>query len=789
MKYYLKIIIILFSLLLVNEAQALGSFVVQNIKVHGLQRIQLGTVLTYLPIRVGQTFDQEKSSSILHSLYETGFFTDIHLLRENSTLVIDVVERPTIGSISVTGNKDIPKDKLDEELKKLELVEGKVFNRGMLDRVREGLKAQYNSLGKYNARIDVKVAPLTRNRVAVTVIISEGVAAKIKQIKIIGNKAFDQDTLKHEFVLSTSTVFSFFSGSDQYSRERLEASLEAMRSYYMDRGYIKMHVNSTQVSITPDHKHVYITVSITEGSRYYFQGFDLKGEFNVIPKDQLRKLVTIKSGAVFSRKEVSEAITAMGNALGDKGYGMPHINAEPKVDEVHKTVFITFMIHPGKQIYVRRINFIGNTKTADYVLRHQMRQEEGGLLSLTDIKESERRLRVLGFFKEVEMKTEPVPGTDDQVDLTYKVKEQQSSKITLSGGYQFGAGLIINAGIEQPNFLGTGKSLGLHFATDNFGYYYSVSWFNPFYSPNGVGRGFEVYYAQTKKDQTTDTTDYRSNRLGGMVNYEIPFSSHTHFRVGYGYDHYELRKLKGNESTQVTAFQDINGDVFNSVRLTGSWSHSSYDTFLFPTQGDHQQLAVLLNLPGSSENFPYYKANYQAHFYYPLAYGFIFETGGFFGWGDSFKHDGDEKVGLPFYENYFAGGVAQGQVRGYDSYELGPRDSKDKPMGGNLLVSGTAAIILPPPISRPTLRSSIFVDGGQVYGVNLPSELQGTSAGPVRFSAGVGVLWNSPFGTLGVSTALPLNRQCHWHLFEGDTSPTHVCDRTQAFQFNIMTGF
>lgn len=303
MRNYKKInFVFILIFCLITKAWAFESFVVNNIRVNGLQRIQLGTVLTYLPLKVGQTFDQEKSTSILHALYETGFFADIHLLRDNNTLVIDVVERATIGSITVTGNKDIPKDKLDEELKKLDMVEGRVFNRSMLDRVKEGLKAQYNSLGKYNAKVDVKVAILTRNRVGITIIISEGVAAKIKQIKIIGNKAFSEDTLRAEFVLSKSTILSYVTGNDQYSRERLEASLEAVRSYYMDRGYIKIKIDSTQVSITPDHKHVYITVSLTEGPRYYFKGYDIKGDFKIVPKYQLQKIVKIKPGDVFSQK-------------------------------------------------------------------------------------------------------------------------------------------------------------------------------------------------------------------------------------------------------------------------------------------------------------------------------------------------------------------------------------------------------------------------------------------------------------------------------------------------------
>lgn len=774
--------------LCISKAWAFDPFVVKDIRVQGLQLIQLGTVYTYLPIKVGQPIDQEKSAAILHTLYETGFFTDIQLLRDDHTLVIKVVERPTIGEITVTGNKEIPKEKLDEELKKLDLVEGRVFNNSVLDRVKEGLKAQYNSLGKYNARVETKVAHLTRNRVAVTIIISEGVPAKIRQIKIMGNKTYSEDTLRREFVLTTPTVLSFINGSDQYSRERLEASLEAVKSYYMDRGFVKMTINSTQVSITPDHKHVYIAVSLTEGAQYFFKGYDIKGEFKIVSKEQLQKRVTIKPGELFSRKVVSDSINNIGNALGDKGYGMPQINAEPEIDELHRQVFIRFTVHPGRQIYVRRINFIGNTKTADYVLRHSVVQEEGSLLSLSKVKESEREMRVTGFFKEVEVKTEPVPGVDDQVDLTYKVTEQQSSKITLSGGYQFGAGFIVNAGIEQPNFLGTGKSLGINFSTNNFGYLYSINYFNPYYSINNVGRGFNVYYSHTKNHPETDITNYRADRIGGRVNYSIPFDNHSHFGWGYGYDSNQLQRLNGSESTQVTNFENINGRVFNDAILFGDWTYNSFDTFPFPTRGMYHYTGAAFNLPGAAKNYPYYKLSYKTHYYFPVSYGFIVELRGVFGYGDSFTHTDNsqglpQKVGLPFYENYYAGGTAEGEVRGYDSYELGPRDSSNNPLGGNALVSYSLGLILPPPISRPTVRTSIFLDGGQVFAVNIPEQFRGTGPGHIRYSAGVGVIWNSPFGSIGVSTAFPLNKRCL------TVNGIKECDRTQPFQFNFITGF
>lgn len=749
------------------QVAAANGFVVGSIKVTGLQRVSVGTVLNYLPVQVGEEIGPSDTGEIIRALYETGFFQSVSLERQGNTLIVNVIERATIGSINVVGNKEIPSDKMKELLKQLSLVKGQVFQRSSLERLEKELRQGYNARGKYNSRIESQVSPLTENRVAITVTVSEGRVSRIRQIKFIGNHDFTNNELLAELSLSTSNIFTYFTKKDQYSKGAMDASMEAVRSFYLDRGYLKFNVISSQVMLSPDKKDVFINIHIEEGPQYKFSGYAITGN-TVLPKDKIDALIQVKKNDVFSRKKVTESISAIGLALGDAGFGFPAINAEPRLDEEHKTVFITFVVDPGRHVYVRRINFHGNTKTADYVLRNVIRQDEGSLLSLHNIKESERQLRVLGYLKNINVNTSPVPGTNNQVDLEVQADEASSAEASASLGYGTN-GPQVNAAVNQRNFMGTGRSAGLDFKASYWGQEYSFNYYNPFYSKTGVGRGFNFYYQAVDPTQL-DVASYSANRVGGDVNYNLLLSENSSLQFGYGYQNLQIKSV--GYVQQMQNFVSLYGTNFNEVRLTAGWNRNTYDQLPYPTRGTNQQITALAALPGTSDSLSYYKSSYSARVYQPIMHGFIFSLLGNVAYGNGFSGQG-----LPFFENYYAGGITQpgGQVRGYDSYSLGPQDNFGNSMGANFLVSGSAAIVFPYPMSRDNVRTSFFVDAGNVFARGTPLLLAGTASGPLRYSAGLSLEWRSPFGPLAFSLAEPLNKQ--------------VGDRTRIFQFTLSSAF
>ncbi|ARG98180.1 outer membrane protein assembly factor BamA [Legionella micdadei] len=749
------------------QVSAAGEFIVRDIKITGLHRISAGTVLNYLPVQVGEEIGPASTAQIIRALYDTGFFQSVELERQGNTLIVNVVERATIGSVTVVGNKEIPSDKMKELLKELGLVKGRVYQRSSLERLEKELKQAYNARGKYNARIETSVKTLTENRVAINATISEGRVSRIKEIKFIGNHDFSSNELLPQMSLSTSSIFTYLTKKDQYSKAAMDTSLESLRSFYLDRGYLKFRIVSSQVLLSPDKKDVFINIHIEEGPQYRFAGYSVIGK-TILPKEKIDALVQVKKGDVFSRKKVTESISAIGLALGDIGYGFPAINAEPRIDEANKTVFITFVVEPGRHVYVRRINFHGNTKTADYVLRNVIRQNEGALLSLHNIKESERQMRLLGYLKNVNVKTTPVPGANNQVDLDVEIEEAPSAEATASLGYGTN-GPQFNAAFNQHNFMGTGRSVGFGFNASYWGKDYSFNYYNPFYTKTGVGRGINLYYNTIDPKHLKDISVYSADRFGGDVNYNILLSEYSSLQLGYGYQ--DLRIKSVGIVQQIQNFVLLHGRNFHEIRLSSGWNRNTYDQMPYPTKGWNQQLNGLVALPASSRSLAYYKATYMTRFYQPLIRGFILTALGNIGYGNTFNRDG-----LPFFENYYAGGIAYpGQVRGYDSYSLGPRDNNRNALGGNFLVNGSAGLILPYPLSRDTVRTTIFTDVGNVYASRLPTFLTGTDSGPLRYSAGVSVEWRSPFGPLAFSLAKALNKQRF--------------DDEQVFQFTLSSGF
>jgi outer membrane protein insertion porin family len=748
------------------QTMANDGFIVRGIKVTGLQRVSTGTVLNYIPVQVGEEINPHSTGEIIRALYDTGFFQSVSLERQGNVLIVNVVERATIGAINITGNKEIPSDKMKEFLKEMGLVKGRVFQKSTLERLEKELKKAYTSRGKYNARIETQVTPLTENRVAINVTVSEGRVSRIKKIKIVGNHDFKDHELLSELTLSKSNVFTYFTKKDQYSKSSMDASLEALRSYYLDRGYLKFNIVSSQVLLSPDRKDVFINIHVNEGSQYHFSGYKVVGN-KVLPQGKIDSLIQVRKGAVFSRKKVTESISAMGLALGDVGYGFPAINAEPQLDEQNKTVFITFFIEPGRHVYVRRIKFHGNTKTSDYVLRSVIRQDEGGLLSLHNIKESERQLRLLGYLKNVDVKTTPVPGANNQVDLDVQVEEAPSAEASASIGYGTN-GYQLNASVNQHNFMGTGRSMGAAFTSSKWGQDYTINYYNPFYTDSGIGRGVNLYFARVDP-RNLNVSTYNSNRFGGDVNYNVPVGEISNLQFGYGYQDVEIKTV--GYVIPIQNFVNAYGRHFQEVRLSSGWSRNSYDQLPYPIRGINQQLTGIIAFPASSQSLSYYKSSYQAHLYQPLIRGWIFTIQGFVGYGNMFNSQG-----LPFYENFYAGGTAQpGQVRGYDSFSLGPLDNLHNSMGANLLASASAGIILPYPLSRDNVRTTLFVDAGNVFPINTLSVFTGCCTGPMRYSLGASIEWRSPFGPLAFSVAKAMNLQ--------------PFDQPQIFQFALSSAF
>lgn len=764
--------VLLLAGLLAANAWAFEPFVVRDIRVEGLQRISAGTVFNYLPVKVGEVFDEARSAEAIRALFKTGFFSDVRIEREGDVLVVSVAERPAIASISISGNKEIETDQLREALKQIGLAEGRVFDRSLLDKVEQELRRQYFSRGKYGVRIETTVTPLERNRVGIAIDISEGRVAKISQINIVGNKVFSDKDLLKQFQLSPTTLFSFYTKNDQYSKEKLAADLELLRSYYLDRGYINFNIESTQVSISPDKKDIYITINISEGDQYTVKDIRLAGDL-VLPEEELRKLVEVKSGSVFSRKLVTDSASKISERLGNEGYAFANVNTIPDIDKQAKEVTLTFFVDPGKRVYVRRINFTGNTRTQDEVLRREMRQFEGTWISTEKVNRSRTRLERLGYFDKVNVETPAVPGTPDQVDVNYSVVERPSGNLMAGIGYSQTDGILLNASITQDNFLGTGRRVAVNFNNSSVNTIYSVSYNNPYYTIDGVSRGFTAYYRETDAEQA-NVSRYITNVFGGSMNFGIPVSEEDTVRLGFGYENTDLQETTLSPQ-EIRDFVTENGNEFDTFSLTGSWSRDSRNRAIFPDRGSLQSISAEVALPGSG--LQYYKASYRHLWYHPLTSSFTLSLNGEVGYGEGYGGTS----GLPFFEHYYAGGPRS--VRGFKANTLGPRDTpppdnptlESRPFGGNLRTVGNLELIFPAPFSdkdNRTLRLAAFVDGGNVFDTNRGEEFD---TGALRFSAGIGLMWFSPLGPLTFSLAQPLNEKSG--------------DETEIFQFTLGTSF
>ncbi|WP_456407894.1 outer membrane protein assembly factor BamA [Thiolapillus sp.] len=730
----------LFSLILAMPAVA-DSFVAKDIRVEGLQRISAGTVFNYLPVKPGDVIDAQTAPKIIRALYKTGFFKDVRLERDGEVLNIVVRERPAIAQIDISGNKSIKTEDLQKGLADIGLAEGRTFNRSVLDKIEQELRRQFFNSGKYGVQLQTEVIPLERNRVAVKIKIQEGDTARIRGINIIGNKSFDDETLMSGFQSKVGGWFAWFTKEDQYSRQKLAGDLELIKSYYLDRGHLNFSVKSTQVTISPDKKGIFITINVDEGEVYSIGDVKITGKL-IVDAEEYFPLIHLRRGEPFSRRKVVDSTDRITEKLSEMGYAFANVNHIPEIDEENKTVSITYFMDPGKRVYVRRIDVKGNSRTRDRVIRREMRQMENTWMSNTKLTLSRERLRRLGFFEDVTIETPSVPGVTDMTDVLVTVKEKPSGSLAGGLGYSGSQGVSFSASITEDNFLGTGKKVTLAANTSKYNTRYQLSYFNPYATIDGISRGFNLSYQETDFDEL-NISDYQTDVSEASVNYGVPISDFNRIRMKFAIENIDL-KLGALPPLEIIDFVRQEGDSYLNFKLTGSWSHDSRDSAIFPTIGTSQSFSGVATIPGSDLQF--YKLNYRYRQYIPLYRRFVFAGRANVGYGDSYGSTST----LPFFENYFAGG--EKTVRGFKNNTLGPRDSTGDPLGGNIKLTGGLELYSPPPFEQleSTVRMSVFLDAGNVFQDRVEFD-------EIRYSVGIGATWLSPMGAMTLSYGVPLN--------------------------------
>ncbi len=765
----------IFILLQLFHAAWADSFVVRNIQVEGLQRTTPATVESYLPIKRGETLQPAKTAAILRALYKTGFFDDITLSRSGNTLVIHVVERPTIGQLKITGNSVIPTEKLTTVMKSLDVAEGRVYNPSVLEKIKQSLLNQYYSLGRYNARVDVATDPMPRNRVAVHIKISEGLVAKVRNITIIGNHAFDEKTLINQMDLTTSGYFTFISQTDRYSEEKLEMSVEKIRSYYMDRGYIRFDVKSAQAQMTPDHKAVFVTIIVNEGQPYTVDKIMIEGR-PVLATSEIKDKIILKHGDIFSRQKILDSEKAITRLLGDRGYMFATISLKPQVDDKTHTVNLVFDVTAGKRTYVRHITFSENNRTNDEVLRREMLQWESAPASTTKLEDSKQRLGLLPFIREVEMAVNPVKESSDKIDVNYKVKEDNSATATFKIGYSQVDRVILGLGFNQKNFFGTGNTLGVNLQRSKYEQFYGIDYTDPYYTLDGISRTLSVAASRVDPRGGGIQNSFTTYEYDAGVLYGIPVGNEdtviNRVQAGFGYQDTLVHLIQGNISNQISTFVASHGTHYQQLDMKVGYTRDSRDKAIFATKGILQTIYLDVFAPLASQSLTFYTVNYHAKWYQPLYQQFILLSRADLGYGNGFHgvHD------YPFFRNYYAGGIDS--VRGYQGFTLGPRDSNGNPFGGNILVDGSVGLIFPNFISD-NLRTQAYFDIGNVYTTLSNRSYGGNSSdsGPLRYSVGVEADWLTPLGPIRLSLAKPLNRN------------PRSGDQLEGFQFAMGANF
>lgn len=763
MTYFKKILWVVGSLFIVVQSAYASTFIVNRIQVVGNQRLTSSAVLSYLPVHIGQKFNTDESAAIISALYKSNHFSDVSLLRRGNTLVVKIKEKPTIGRFVITGNKKIDDKKLKPVLKDLKLQVGDVYSAEKMNEFRQGLVEAYKNMGRYDVVVTDTVKPTPYNTVDVHVVVHEGITTKVHSIHFSGNHAFSDHTLREQFTLTTPGIFTILNHRDLYSPLQLDKDLVSLQNFYFNHGYLEFRVLSKKVEISPDRKHANIYIQIYEGPVYHLSGCKITGKYAA--NKELKKIISeLKVGEVFSRKKIIEIDTQIGNYFSDRGYAFPKINATPDLNRAQRTVFLTFNIETGSRTYVRFVHVAGNSRTTGKALRYQMRQLEGSTYSLKEINESKRRIANLPYFKDIEVTPTPVEGASNQVDLNYHVTEVSAGRASVQGGYSDVDGFIYGASISDPNFMGTGKYASIGFQNSDYAQHYSIGYTNPFYTTSGMSRGFNIYYTHTTPSDV-NLDEYTMDTYGLNINYSMPLSEYNYLTFGYGYSHVDIEHVNPlTLSPSAYQFTLLHGTEYNDFTGSVGIIHSSLDRAIFPMSGNYQALSGTLGVPIFDSSLGYYKLDYSGRWYWRLGHrsGFVLHPHLMAGYGDGV---GDVKS-LPFFLNYYGGGIDT--LPGYEPNTLGPQNPNDpgNAVGGNFEVFGGLNLIFP--IGIQSIRTSLFVDFGNIFQTHKTAGNPGSPrVGPIRyedvdfdnlrFSGGLLVSWNSPFGIISVAYGMPFN--------------------------------
>jgi len=774
------------SLSLPALAQAAEPFTVRDIRIDGLQRIAAGTVYTYLPVERGETLDQAGAGDTIRALYHTGFFEDVRLDRQGDILVVTVVERPAINKLTLEGNKDIKSEDLLKGLEDIGLSEGETFDRLALDRVTQELHRQYNNRGKYNVTITPTVSPLNRNRVDVTITVKEGKAAKIRHVNLIGTDSFETDDIQEAWESRESSWLSWYRRDDQYSKEKLSGDMEKLNSWYLDRGYIDFNIDSTQVSISPEKREMYVTASVTEGEIYKISDIKVTGD-TILPQEQVERMVIPKVGDTFSRALLELTSDGITNTLSNIGYAFARVSPLPTPNREDRTVAINLQVMPGPRVNVRRILFKGNTRTSDEVLRREMRQFENSWYSQAAIDRSKVRLQRLGYFETVEVETPAVPGTGDQVDVVYNVKETNSGSFMFGVGYSQLGGMTTTVQLSQANFLGGGNRVAVEAQRSDYLQRYAFSYINPFFTDEGMSLGYNLWWRELDYSDF-NTAQYNSTNAAAQAVLGLPITENSTVSMLFGIDSNQIQTYSGYTPEVIVNYvHAIGRRTFHAWRTEVGWARDTRNDFFMPTRGTYQRVGLETTLPGSTVE--YFKLNYEVSKYWRLSPAFVLRTGLDLGYGDSYGNDIVRNIcwtrptvenptpgasdpcltdspdyartltasGLPFFENFYAGGTRS--VRGFRDNTLGPRSEvlggyRGQPLGGSLKTVGQIEMLFPKLFDTRAARVSTFIDFGNVY-----DSTDNFDAGELRASAGVALLWRAPMGPISISYAYPFKKK------------------------------
>ncbi len=750
----------------------------RDIRVEGVQRTEAGTVFSYLPIRVGDRFDPERGTQAIRALYASGLFKDVRLEVDGDVLVVIVDERPAISAIDLTGVTEFEKDTVLKSLRDVGLAEGRIFDRSLLDRAEQELRRQYLSRGLYGVDVKTTVTPIERNRVNVSIAAIEGEISRIRSIAFSGNTVFSDGTLRGQMELSTPNWLSWYTKRDQYSRQKLSADLESVRSYYLNRGYLDFKIDSVQVSISPDKRDIFVSINVTEGDRYTVSGVKLTGELLGLD-DEMLPLVDIKPGEVFSAERINAVAKRVTDRMSTLGYAFASANPNPEADREKRTVAFTIVVDPGRRVYVRRVNIAGNNRTRDEVIRREVRQYESAWFDSDRVRLSRDRIDRLGFFESVTVETPAVPSAPDQVDVNVTVKERATGNIQVGAGYSSAEGLVLSGGIAQQNLFGSGNALSLEINTSKANRVIALAHTDPYITPEGISRSVELFDRKSDLAQL-GLSSVGYSTLGGGVVFGVPFTEFDRVFFGLRYEKTKI-DLTVFSPLRYVEYVEQFGARSDSLALTVGWSRDDRDNLLVPTRGRYQRAFSEIGLPAL--DLQYYRLSYQFQQYFQFFPRVTFAFNGEIGYGDGY---GGKPY--PFFKNYYVGGI--GSVRGFETGSLGPRDVDGSSLGGNRRLNFAFEAYLPIPGADRTLRALSFVDAGQVWGLSVRRDSSGTpilvngrpqyederiDLGNLRYSVGVGVAWISPLGPLRLSFAYPLNKKSE--------------DRLQRFQFQIGTGF